>query len=71
MSTIESFLERHGYMALLKAFQGLKDLGRAIKYLWRRIDWNVVQVIVLVGLVPAWLIIGAIFFPIFTSYYSR
>lgn len=42
-----------------------------IKYLWKQIDWDVVQVIFIVGLIPSWLIIGAIFFPIFTSYYSR
>jgi hypothetical protein len=42
-----------------------------IKYYWKRIDWTVVQVVALIGLVPAMLIIGAIFFPVLTSYYGR
>jgi hypothetical protein len=46
-------------------------LKNILNYYKKQIDWNVVQVIALVGLVPAMLIIGAIFFPFFTSYYSR
>ncbi len=42
-----------------------------IKYYWKRIDWNVVTVVMLVGMVPAMLIIGALFFPLFTSYYGE
>jgi hypothetical protein len=50
------------------AYLTLKNI---FKYYRKQIDWNVVQVIALVGLVPAMLIIGAIFFPFLTSYYSR
>ncbi len=42
-----------------------------IKYYWKKIDWNVVAVVMLVGMVPAMLIIGALFFPLFTSYYGE
>lgn len=41
------------------------------KYYWNRIDWDIVKVAFIVGTVPAMLIIGAIFFPFFTSYYGR
>jgi hypothetical protein len=53
---------------MTNAYLTLKNI---LKYYKKQIDWNVVQVIALVGLVPAMLIIGAIFFPLLTSYYSR
>jgi len=53
---------------MTNAYLTLKNI---FKYYKKQIDWNVVQVIALVGLVPAMLIIGAIFFPFLTSYYSR
>ncbi len=40
-----------------------------IKYLWKKIDWTVVQVVVLVGMLPAMLIIGAVFFQLFSAKY--
>jgi hypothetical protein len=46
-------------------------LKNILKYYKQQIDWNIVQVIVLIGMVPAMLVIGAIFFPFLTSYYSR
>ncbi len=42
-----------------------------IKYYWKKIDWDVITVIALVGIVPVMLIIGALFFPLLTSYYNR
>jgi hypothetical protein len=55
-------------LSMTNAYLTLKNI---FKYYKKQIDWNVVQVIVLVGIVPAMLIIGAIFFPLLTSYYSR
>lgn len=55
-------------LSMNNAYLTLKNI---FKYYRKQIDWNVVQVIALVGLVPAMLIIGAIFFPFLTSYYSR
>ena len=55
-------------LSMINAYLTLKNI---IKYYKKQIDWNVIQVIALVGLVPAMLIIGAIFFPFFTSYYGR
>lgn len=49
----------------------IQIMKNIVKHLWKQIDWNVVLVIVLVGLVPSWLVIGAIFFPMLTSYYGR
>lgn len=40
------------------------------KDLWRRIDWDVVQIIVLVGMVPAMILIGALFPAFLTPYYE-
>lgn len=42
-------------------------IGR-IKYLWKRIDWEVVQIVALVGTVPVMLLIGALF-PSFLANY--
>jgi hypothetical protein len=40
-----------------------------IKYYWKRIDWNVVLVAVMVGMLPVMLIFGALFFPLFSAKY--
>ena len=53
------------------AIQFLSKAVSEVKYYWKRIDWGIVQVVFIVGTVPAMLIIGAIFFPFFTSYYGR
>jgi hypothetical protein len=42
-----------------------------MKHFLKQIDWNVVQVIILVGLVPAMILIGALFFPLFTPNYGK
>lgn len=39
-----------------------------IKYLWKQIDWEVVQILVLVGMVPTMIIVGALF-PSFLATY--
>lgn len=46
----------------------LRTLSTTTKHLWKSIDWDVVQILVLVGMVPAMLIIGA-FFPSFLANY--
>lgn len=46
-------------------------MKNTIKYLWKQIDWNVVQVIVLVGMVPAMILFGALFYPLFTPNYGK
>lgn len=51
--------------------QFLFKAGSVVKYYWKRVDWDIVKVAFIVGTVPAMLIIGAIFFPLFTSYYGR
>lgn len=41
-----------------------------IKYLWKQIDWELVQILVLVGMLPTMLIIGALFPAFLTPYYG-
>jgi hypothetical protein len=40
-----------------------------IKYLWKKIDWTVVQVVILVGMLPVMLVIGALFYQLFSAKY--
>lgn len=40
-----------------------------IKHYLKKIDWNVVQVLALVGMLPAMLVIGAVFFELFSAKY--
>ena len=46
----------------------LRTLSTTTKHLWKKIDWDVVQILVLVGMVPTMLIIGALF-PSFLANY--
>lgn len=55
--------------ALIKVAKLVSDIAATIKYYWKRIDWSVIQVIVLVGMLPAMLIFGALFFPLFSAKY--
>lgn len=55
--------------AIIKAAKFASDVAATVKYYWKRIDWTVVQVIVLVGMLPAMLIFGALFFPLFSAKY--
>ena len=40
-----------------------------IKYLWKKIDWTVVQIVVLIGVLPAMLVIGTLFYQLFSANY--
>lgn len=46
----------------------LRTLSTTTKHLWKSIDWDVVQILVLVGMVPAMLIIGALFPSLLANY---
>ncbi|MEY4714498.1 MAG: hypothetical protein RIQ37_828 [Actinomycetota bacterium] len=39
------------------------------KSLFKKIDWDVIRVLVLVWLMPGMLVLGAIFYPFFSSKY--
>jgi hypothetical protein len=70
MFTTETFYEHTGSMKLIRnAVEGSQQMliGR-IKYLWKRIDWEVVQIVALVGTVPVMLLIGALFPSLLANY---
>lgn len=48
----------------------MRTLAGLIKHYWKKIDWDVVQILLLVGMVPLMIIIGGIFFRFFTPYYD-
>lgn len=52
---------------LVASMQMLKS---SAKYYWKKIDWDVVQILLLVGTIPLMIIIGGIFFRFFTPYYD-
>jgi len=43
---------------------------KVIKKIIKSIDWDLVQVVIIVGTVPIMLIVGALFYPFFTPNYS-
>ena len=46
----------------------MRTLNGLIKHYWKKIDWTVVQILILVGMVPTMIIVGALF-PSFLANY--
>ena len=50
--------------------ESMRTLTGMIKHYWNKIDWTVVQILVLVGMVPTMILIGALFPAFLTPYYE-
>lgn len=48
----------------------MRTLPGMIKHYWGKIDWELVQILVLVGMLPTMLIVGALFPSFLTPYYE-
>lgn len=48
----------------------MRTLAGMIKHYWKKIDWTVVQILILVGMVPMMILIGALFPAFLTPYYE-
>lgn len=48
--------------------ESMRTLTGTIKHYWKKIDWELVQILALVGMLPTMLIIGALF-PSFLANY--
>ena len=49
----------------------MRTLTGLIKRYWKKIDWDVVQILIIVGIVPIMIVIGGLFFWFFTPYYTK